>query len=198
MTTYPQKVSERKRRLSAEQRAQVARARASGAGTKELAERYGVSEQTIRNIAKRVQVERETARTATAMVTARVPVQDIRAFEAALGRLGVKDKSTALRAFIRWPAGFFHPNEDAEAAIRAMLLELTRLGTNINQIARRLNDPRLAPGERALSANEKDELRSLREAMSRADSALRTLVGDRARRGDLAFSAVLTGDTLDG
>lgn len=198
MITYPQKVSERKRRLSAEQRAQVARARASGAGTKELAEQYGVSEQTIRNIAKRVQVERETARTATAMVAARVPVQDIRAFEAAIGRLRVKDKSTALRAFIRWPAGFFHPDEDAEAAIRAMLLELTRLGTNINQIARRLNDPRLAPGERSLSAKEKDELRALREAMSRADSALRTLVGDRARRGDLAFSAVLTGDRSDG
>lgn len=198
MITYPQKVSERKRRLSADQRAQVARARASGAGTKELAEQYGVSEQTIRNIAKRVQVERETARTATAMVAARVPVQDIRAFEAAIVRLRVKDKSTALRAFIRWPAGFFHPDEDAEAAIRAMLLELTRLGTNINQIARRLNDPRLAPGERSLSAKEKDELRALREAMSRADSALRTLVGDRARRGDLAFSAVLTGDRSDG
>ena len=135
----------RKRRLSAEQRAHVARARASGAGTKELAERYGVSEQTIRNIARRVRAERETARVETAMVTARVPVQDIRAFEAALEGLGVRDKSTALRAFVRWPGGFLHVDENMEAAIRALLLELTRLGTNINQIARRLNDPRLAP-----------------------------------------------------
>ena len=188
----------RKRRLSAEQRAQVARARAGGAGTKELAERYEVSEQTIRNIAKRVRAERETARVETAMVTARVPVQDIRAFEAALEGLGVKDKSTALRAFVRWPGGFFYADADTEAAIRALLLELTRVGTNINQIARRLNDPQLAPGKRGLSAREKGELRVLREAMSGADATLRTLAGDRARRGDLAFSAVLSGGGADG
>ena len=74
-----------------------------------------------------------------------------------------------------------------------MLLELTRLGTNLNQIARRLNDPRLGPAERGLSAQEKAELRVLREAMSRADETLRTLAGDRARRGDLAFSLTLSG-----
>ena len=193
MTTQPQKVSARKRRLTAEQRSQVARARASGAGTKELAERYGVSEQTIRNIAKRVRLEREAARTETAMVTARVPVQDIQAFDAEIGRLGVKDKSTALRAFIRWPAGFFHADEGTAAAIRGMQNELTRIGTNLNQIARRLNSPLLRPEERTLSAREKDELRALREAMNRADDTLRTLAGSRARRGDLAFRLALTG-----
>ena len=197
MTTYPENMRARKRRLSAEQRAHVARARASGAGTKELAERYGVSEQTIRNIARRVRAERETARVETAMVTARVPVQDIRAFEAALEGLGVRDKSTALRAFVRWPGGFLHVDENMEAAIRALLLDLTRLGTNINQIARRLNDPRLAPEKRSLSAREKGELRAVREAMSGADATLRTLAGDRARRGDLAFRAVLTGERAD-
>ena len=193
MTTHPQKVSARKRRLTAEQRSKVARSRAAGAGTKELAELYGVSEQTIRNIARRVRFERETAKAETAMVAARVPVEDIRAFDAAIGRLGVKDKSSALRAFIRWPAGFFPADEDTAAAIRGMQVELTRIGTNLNQIARRLNSPMLRPEERALSAREKDELRALREAMNRADETLRTLAGSRARRGDLAFRLTLAG-----
>lgn len=193
MITHPQKVSVRKRRLTAEQRSKVARSRAAGAGTKELAELYGVSEQTIRNIARRVRFERETAKAETAMVAARVPVEDIRAFDATIGRLGVKDKSTALRAFIRWPAGFFPADEDTAAAIRGMQVELTRIGTNLNQIARRLNSPMLRPEERALSAREKDELRALREAMNRADETLRTLAGSRARRGDLAFRLTLSG-----
>ena len=194
MTPHPQKSLHQRRRLTAEQRSKVARARAAGAGTKELAEQYGVSEQTIRNIARRVRIERETVRAETAMVTARVPVQDIQAFDAAIGRLGVKDKSTALRAFIRWPAGFFQADEDTADAIRGMQVELTRIGTNLNQIARRLNSPMLRPEERALTVREKDDLRALREAMNRADETLRTLAGSRARRGDLAFRFTLTGD----
>lgn len=194
MITHPKKEPGKKRRLTAEQRSKVARARAAGTGTKELAALYGVTEQTIRNIARRVRIERETAKTETAMVAARVPVQDIHAFDAAIGRLGVKDKSTALRSFIRWPAGFFQADEDTAAAIRGMQVELTRIGTNLNQIARRLNSPMLRPEERALTAREKDDLRALREAMNRADETLRTLAGSRARRGDLAFRLTLTGD----
>lgn len=193
MLTKPKFEVSTSRRLTASERSKVARAKAAGASTKELAAQYGVSEQTIRNIARRVRSERETAKVESAIVAARVPVQDIQAFDAAVGRLGIKDKSTALRAFIRWPGGFFHVDENTDVTIRAMLLELTRLGTNLNQIARRLNDPRLGPAERGLSAQEKAELRVLREAMSRADETLRTLAGDRARRGDLAFSLTLSG-----
>lgn len=198
MSTKPKIEVEKGRRLTAAQRAQIAGAKAGGASTKELASRYGVSEQTIRNIVRRVRSERETAKIESVVVSARVPVADVRAFDAVIGRLGIKDKSTAMRAFIRWPAGFFHADEDTDATIRGMLLELTRLGTNLNQIARRLNDPRLGPGERGLSTQEKDELRVLREAMSRTDETLRTLAGDRARRGDLAFSLALTGGAADG
>lgn len=198
MSTKPKIEVEKGRRLTAAQRSQVAQAKAAGASTKDLAARYGVTEQTIRNIARRVRSERETAKIESVVVSARVPIADARAFDAAVGRLGIKDRSTALRAFLRWPGGFFHVDEDADATIRAMLLELTRLGTNLNQIARRLNDPRLAPGERGLSAQEKTDLRTLREAMSRADETLRTLAGDRARRGDLAFRLALTGGDADG
>lgn len=193
MSTKPKFEVSKGRRLSAAQRSQVARAKASGASTKELAARYGVTEQTIRNIVRRVRGERETAKIESVVVSARAPVVDVRAFDAAIGRLGVRDRSTALRAFVRWPGGFFHADEDTEAAIRALLLELTRVGTNINQIARRLNDPRLGPEQRGLSAGEKAELRSLREAMSRADATLRTLAGEQARRGDLAFRLAATG-----
>lgn len=193
MSTKPKFEVSKGRRLTAGQRALVARAKAAGASTKELAGRYGVTEQTIRNIVRRVRSERETAKIESIVVSARAPVVDVRAFDAAIGRLGVKDRSTALRAFVRWPGGFFHADDDTEAAIRSLMLELTRVGTNINQIARRLNDPRLGPGERGLSAGEKAELRSLREAMQRADTTLRTLAGEQARRGDLAFRLAMTG-----
>lgn len=193
MTTHPKERPARARRLTADERSKIVRAKAGGAGTKQLAELHGVSEQTIRNVARRVKTERLASRSETAMVTVRVPVQDIRAFEAALPRLGVRDKSTALRAFVRWPAGFFHQDEATTAAIQDMRLEVSRIGTNINQIARRLNNPSLRPREIALMAAEKAELRDLSQAMNRVEIALATLAGNRARRGDQSFRLVVTG-----
>lgn len=193
MSTKPKSAVARTRHLSAAERSQVASAKASGVSTKELAQRYGVSDQTIRNVVRSVTGERETAKTKSIIVSARVPLPDVRAFDAALARLKVKDRSTALRAFIRWPGGFFHAQEEGDATIRAMILELTRHGNNLNQIARRLNDPRLMPEERGLKAAEKAGLRELHEAIGHATATLRTLAGDRARRGDLAFQLSLTG-----
>lgn len=193
MTTHPKETPSASRRLTAEQRSRIVTAKAKGAGTKQLAQQYGVSEQTIRNVARRVKAEKQASRTETAMVTVRAPIDHIRAFEATLPRLGVPDKSTALRAFIRWPAGFFHADEAGTTAIQDLRLEISRIGTNINQIARRLNNPSLRPQEIALMAAEKAELRGLSEAMGRVELVLATLAGNRARRGDRAFALVLTG-----
>ncbi len=67
-----------KARLSAKQRAVIITEKQSGTGTKALAGRFGVSEQTIRNITRDHKLARAQAKSETAMVAARVPVMDIR------------------------------------------------------------------------------------------------------------------------
>lgn len=193
MITHPKEKTKKTKRLTPAERERIAQAKAKGAGTAELSRRYGVTEQTIRNATRRVQIERQTTKVETAMVAARVPVLDIQIFDAAIGRLGVEKKSDAIRAFVRHPSGFLAPDEDLADAIRELRRELTQIGTNVNQIARRLNDPRLQPHERALSSGEAGIFRELNGRLNEASQALLILLGRQARRRDEAFRAIIAG-----
>lgn len=186
-----------KPRLTPAQRQAIAQARGQGVATKALALRYGVSVQTIRNIARGVQMARSQARSETATVTARVPVADIRAFDALIARLGRDQRSSVLRAFIRHPAGYLGPDAELAESIRELRRELSAIGSNLNQIARRLNDPRLLPEARKLSRREAEVLRATHAAVTQSRDHLAVLIGAKARGRDAAFRAILD-ETLVG
>ncbi|MDD7973882.1 plasmid mobilization relaxosome protein MobC [Roseinatronobacter alkalisoli] len=156
-----------------------------------------MSEQTIRNITRDHKLARAQAKSETAMVAARVPVMDIRVFEGVISRLGVDQKSTALRAFVRHPSGFLTADAELAVAVGAMRRELSAIGSNLNQIARRLNDPRLLPEARKLSRREAEVLRATHAAVTQSRDHLAVLWGKKARRRDAAFRAIL-GETLVG
>ena len=191
-----------KPRLTPAQRQAIAQARAQGIATKVLALRYGVSVQTIRNIARGVQMARTQVRSETATVTARVPVADIRAFDALIVRLGRDQRSSVLRAFIRHPAGYLGADAALAESIRALRRELSAIGSNLNQIARRLNDPRLLPEARKLRRREAEVLRATHAAVTQSRDHLAVLIGAKARGRDAAFRAILgealVGDTAPG
>ena len=180
-----------KPRLTPAQRTAIAQARGQGVATKVLALRYGVSVQTIRNIARGVQMARTQVRSETATVTARVPVADIRAFDALIVRLGRDQRSSVLRAFIRHPAGYLGADAALAESIRALRRELSAIGSNLNQIARRLNDPRLLPEARKLRRREAEVLRATHAAVTQSRDHLAVLIGAKARRRDAAFRAIL-------
>lgn len=188
-----------KPRLTPAQRQAIAQARGQGIATKVLAERYGVSVQTIRNISRGVQMARVQALSETATVTARVPVADIRAFDALIARLGRDQRSSVLRAFIRHPAGYLGADAELAESIRELRRELSAIGSNLNQIARRLNDPRLLPEARKLRRREAEVLRATHAAVTQSRDHLAVLIGAKARRRDAAFRAIvgeaLVGDT---
>ncbi|WP_071799503.1 plasmid mobilization relaxosome protein MobC [Natronohydrobacter thiooxidans] len=186
-----------KPRLTPAQRQAIAQARGRGIATKVLAVRYGVSVQTIRNIARGVQMARVQARSETATVTARVPVADIRAFDALIAQLGGDQRSTVLRAFIRHPAGYLGADAELAESIRELCRELSAIGSNLNQIARRLNDPRLLPEARELRRREVEVLRATHAAVTQSRDHLAVLIGAKARRRDAAFRAIL-GEALVG
>jgi len=186
-----------KPRLTPAQRQAIALARGQGISTKALAVRYGVSVQTIRNTARGVQMARAQARSETATVTARVPVADIRAFDALIARLGGNERSKVLRAFIRHPAGYLGADAELAEGIRELRRELSAIGSNLNQIARRLNDPRLLPEARKLGRREVEVLRATHAAVTQSRDHLAVLIWAKARGRDAAFRAIV-GDAMAG
>lgn len=193
MTTYTKNTNERKPRLTLKQRAAIVAEKRNGVGTKPLADCFGVTEQTIRNITRDAKVARVEAKTETATITARVPIPDIQAFDATTSRLGVAQRSEALRAFVRHPAGFLTADGDLADAARELNRGLAAIGVNVNQIARRLNDPRLQPGERRLTAADADVLREVRDSVNAVREQLLVLSGKKARDRDAAFRAIVMG-----
>lgn len=192
LLTHTNKTNERKSRLTHKQRAAIVADMRQGLGTKALAERFGVSEQTIRRITRDAKVARIEAKTETAVVGVRVPVEDIRAFDVVISRLGDVQKSDALRAFVRHPAGFLGADGDLADAIRDIKRELVAIGTNVNQIARRLNDPRLQPKDRKLTKADGAVLRDVRDCVNAAREQITVLSGKKARDRDAAFRAIVT------
>lgn len=193
MTTHTIKTTGRKPRLSQKQQASVIAEKRKGAGTKALAERFGVSEVTIRRVVRDAGIARVEAKTDTAMVSVRVPRADTRAFEATISGLGFEQKSDALRAFVRHPAGFLTPDDDLAEALRGLDRAFVAIGTNVNQIARRLNDFQLHPKDRKLTKAEGALLKELRDELKAARTQISVLKGDKARERDAAFRAIVSG-----
>jgi DNA-binding transcriptional MerR regulator len=193
LTTHPIKTTGRKPRLSQKQQAAVIAQKRKGAGTKALAERFGVSEVTIRRVVRDAGVARVEAKTDTAMVSVRVPRTDIRAFEATISKLGFEQKSDALRAFVRHPAGFLTPDDELVAALRGLDRAFVAIGTNVNQIARRLNDFQLHPKDRKLTQTDAALLKELRDDLKAARAQISVLKGNKARDRDAAFRAIVSG-----
>jgi len=67
------------------------------------------------------------------------------------------------------------------------------IGTNVNQIARRLNDFQLHPKDRKLTKAEGALLKELRDELKAARAQISVLKGGKARERDAAFRAIVSG-----
>lgn len=187
MITHPQMTPLKRPRLSETQRSAILREVKKGAAIKELARRYGVTPQTIRNVVRRRREEAETAKVRSVIIGARVSEAEARAFDVALSRLGDVSRSAAVRAFARQPEGFLTPDAELAETVLNLRRDFSALGNNINQIARRLNSPMITDPEKRLSKSELALITDLRAQLVEANATLDTLLGIKRRRGDHAF-----------
>jgi hypothetical protein len=137
----------RARRLTENERLSIAKARAEGIPVRELATRYGVSRVSIYNASNHGTERQEANASRSRVIGIRVSSRDLRGFDAALGRRGIAHRSDAMRRLMLAADDILRPDEEMTEELRTMSAALNRVGNNVNQIARRLNEAKLK-GER--------------------------------------------------
>ena len=157
-------------RLSLEQRRELARRHRRGERAEALAAAYGVS---VHRIVAAQTAETARARDPTVSVSFRAPRSEVAAFKALAAETGLGRRGSAMRALVRMASGLLTvPPTHLEAAQHAAIA-LSRLGVNLNQLARRANMGRIA-------ITEAD--RALLRALGREVHALATSCDGHATR----------------
>ena len=137
----------RGRRLTETERLSIAEERSQGVAAGDLATRYGVSLKSVYNAANHA-ADRQTANgSRPKVIGVRVSSKELQHFDAALARHGVLHRSDALRCLMLAADDILRPDEDMTDELRNLSAALNRVGNNVNQVARRLNEAKIK-GER--------------------------------------------------
>ena len=144
------------RRLTPSERQEIVRERCKGVTHKALAERFGVSERTVYYTLRTEKDRRRDTRIRTKQVSVTLTPEELQGFDEVLARHGVSSRSAGVRLLIQSANGIFQPDQHLAEELKSFRAALNRVGNNVTQIAKRLNEARakgIAPvfGERSLA-----------------------------------------------
>lgn len=129
-----------RRRLSREDRLVIIRERKKGVSHKALAERFGVTERAIYYTVRTEKERRRETGHRSKTITVTVTPEEAQAFDALLGKHGINSRSDGLRRLIQCANGVFQPDEHMVSELNAFRAALNRVGNNVTQIAKRMNE----------------------------------------------------------
>jgi len=183
----------RARRLTENERLSIAKARAEGVPVGELATRYGVSRVSIYNASNHGTDRQEANASRSRVVGIRVSDRDLRGFDAALGRRGIAHRSDAMRRLMLAADDILRPDDEMTEELRTMSAALNRVGNNVNQVARRLNEAKVRGERPPYTAASHAEIRELAGLIFELADQIQQLFRARRRALDLDVTKALAG-----
>ena len=145
-------------KLPAKERAKMAGAIRAGESVSEIAKAFGVSRRTVYN--HKAKVEEIDLQCRTAVLTVRLNKRDVEDLDKLAEREQLTRAETARRVLLR-AVDVFQPEPTEVEALRAIGLELAKVGSNLNQISNAINSERKYGGLKSTDA--------LEDALDRVD-----------------------------
>lgn len=128
------------KKLTVDQRRAIVALRAKDVSVIDLAATFGVTRDAIYKILKSDDERKVTEGIRSEVIQVRVSQAEAEAFDAVLAEHGVTNRSHALRSLLKAAQGVFVPDHLVAQLLKEQNAALSRLGSNLNQIARRLNE----------------------------------------------------------
>ena len=183
----------RGRRLTETERLNIAQERLQGVAAGDLATRYGVSLKSVYNAANHA-ADRQTANgSRPKVIGVRVSPKELQRFDAALARHGVVHRSDALRCLILAADDILRPDEGMTDELRNLSAALNRVGNNVNQVARRLNEAKIKGERLPYTAASHAEIRDLAALVFDMADQIQEMFRGRRRVLDLEVTKALAG-----
>ena len=183
----------RGRRLTETERLSIAEERSQGVAAGDLATRYGVSLKSVYNAANHA-ADRQTANgSRPKVIGVRVSPKELQRFDAALARHGVLHRSDALRCLILAADDILRPDEGMTDELRNLSAALNRVGNNVNQVARRLNEAKLKGERLPYTPASHAEIRDLAVLVFDMADQIQEMFRGRRRALDIEVTKALAG-----
>ena len=183
----------RGRRLTETERLNIAQERLQGVAAGDLATRYGVSLKSVYNAANHA-ADRQTANgSRPKVIGVRVSPKELQRFDAALARHGVLHRSDALRCLILAADDILRPDEGMTDELRNLSAALNRVGNNVNQVARRLNEAKIKGERLPYTPASHAEIRDLAVLVFDMADQIQEMFRARRRELDLEVTKALAG-----
>lgn len=129
-----------RRRLTREERLAIVRDRAKGVSHQAIADRYGVTTRAIYYVLRTEKERQRESSTRNRVVTVTLSEDELRAFDAVLAKQNIASRSDGLRRLIQAANGLFIPDDQLGAELAGFRAALNRVGNNVSQIAKRMNE----------------------------------------------------------
>ena len=129
-----------RRRLSDLERLEIVRETLEGVSSGVLAKRFDVTVRTVQYTVHRDKHRKRDSGIRTETVSVTLTPDELHHFDALLSRHGIKYRSDALRRLIQSANGVFQPDEILADELRGFSAALNRVGNNVTQIAKRMNE----------------------------------------------------------
>ena len=147
--------------LTPDERLVIVREAAKGADVKGLAARFGVTRRTIHYTIKREKERRRDTGSRTAAASVTVTPDEMAAFDLAISKHGFGSRADALRALMQATNGIFVPDDHLSGELAGFRAALNRVGNNVTQIARRMNEAKKRGTPAPWSERQYEEIRAL-------------------------------------
>ena len=149
------------RSLTQSERLVIVREAAKGVGKQQLAQRFGVTRRTIDYTIKREKDRRRDTGIRTSAASVTVTPDEMKAFDAELAKHGFDSRADGLRALMQATNGIFVPDKHLSSELSSFRAALNRVGNNITQIARRMNEAKKRGMPPPWSNRQYEEIRAL-------------------------------------
>ena len=183
----------RTRRLLPHERFAIARDYEKGVSAKALAARFGVSTRTVNYTVKAETSAKIDNGSRTEIVNVRMSKAEVDAFDAVLQKHGIDRRVDGMRALIHAASGLFVTDAELKDDLHGYRIALNRIGNNVSQIAKRMNEANLKGFRPPFDRNDLATVRSLAGMVLSFGDQLQGII--QQRRNGLA---VRVSDALKG
>ena len=181
----------RGRNLTPDERLIIVREAAKGTDAKALAQKFSVTRRTIHYTIKREKDRRRDTGVRTAAASVTVTPEEMKAFDAFLERHGFDSRADGLRALMQASNMIFVPDEQLSSELSSFRAALNRVGNNITQIARRMNEAKKRGMPAPWSHSQYEEIRALAGLILDMGDQIDLLVRRRSAAMNVTVNQVL-------
>ena len=181
----------RKPRLTRNQKFDIVRSRENGASVQGLARDFGVTPRTIYYTLRSERDRRRDGGTRTQQVSVTVTEDELATFDVVLRRHNVRSRSDGLRQLIQIAEDLFVPDDDMGDALHGVSASLNRIGNNVSQIAKRMNEANIKGMRPPFPDQSYNQMRSLAGFVFEMGDQVQQMVERRRARLSVRVNAAL-------